>query len=119
MLVFILSVLVIMLFLTIHFRIKNNIVADFSLYRPINNTHKWVERILLILYVIITFIAFFAFKLSHKEIYALLFGFFTILTSFRAFMEYKHEREEKNYIIQLTWSIGYFIIFIGIIALFL
>lgn len=115
MYIFIISDLVAMLLLTIFIRIKYNIVADFGLYRHINNAHKWVERILLLLFIIIMVVTVFEFALSQENIYVFIFGFFTLLSSFRTFMEYKYEREEKKYIIELIWAIGNFIIFIGLI----
>lgn len=74
MYIFIISDLVAMLLLTIFIRIKYNIVADFGLYRHINNAHKWVERILLLLFIIIMVVTVFEFALSQAELYVLLFG---------------------------------------------
>src|SRR5699024_4586742 len=68
---------------------------------PINNTHKWVTRIILCLGVPLLIGAF---VFSYPEIYLLLLiGLLVIQNGFDAYMEYKHQTEEKEYMIYLVW----------------
>ncbi|GGJ44818.1 DUF4181 domain-containing protein [Virgibacillus salexigens] len=109
---FILVGLVGTLSLDILIRKKHNIVFGIRLYKPVNNTHKWIENTLLIVFIFSVLIA--ALSLSYIEIYVLLFCFLTILMSIRTVMEYKKGiEEEKEYIISFVWAIGYSVIFIG------
>lgn len=110
MLGFILVVLVITLFLDLLIRKKYDITTEFSLYRPVNNTQKQLERIWLILFIIALFIDIFVF--SYTITYTLLFAFLTILIGLRALMEFKYEKEEKTYIANLLWALSYCIIFL-------
>ncbi|MYL42164.1 DUF4181 domain-containing protein [Virgibacillus salexigens] len=109
---FILVGLVGTLSLDILIRKKHNIVFGIRLYKPVNNTHKWIENTLLIVFIFSVLIA--ALSLSYIAIYVLLFCFLTILMSIRTVMEYKKGiEEEKEYIISFVWAIGYSVIFIG------
>ncbi|WP_047984087.1 DUF4181 domain-containing protein [Ornithinibacillus californiensis] len=115
MLVFILAVLIITILLDLFIRKKHNIVYEFSLYRPVNNAHKWFEWIFLFLFIVVIIVSVFILFYT-TEIYAMLFGFLMILTAFRSIMEYKYEKEEKNYVINFLWTIGHLVIFIGVIS---
>ena len=93
-------------------RKKYNIPFDFQPNRPINNTHKWFEVILLILLLIGIPITMFVF--SHNELFALLLVFLTIYYSVRTILEYKYGvREEKQYFKNFIWAIGSFFTFIA------
>src|SRR5699024_1800424 len=77
----------------------------------INNTHKWVTRIILCLGAPLLIGAF---VFSYPEIYLLLLiGLLVIQNGFDAYMEYKHQTEEKEYMIYLVWMMGTFVILFG------
>lgn|SRR5690554_6753879 len=93
-------------------RNKLNIDFDLQLYRPVNNAHKWLENILILLFIIGVIIV--ALILTYKEIYIFFFGFLAILMSIRTYMEYKHGiKEEKQYVSSFVYMLGYLVIFIG------
>ncbi|GAB3802697.1 DUF4181 domain-containing protein [Virgibacillus kimchii] len=109
---FILLGLVVTFIADILMRRKHHIDFEFRLYRPVNAAHKWMEITLFILFIIGLTMA--AFLLPQKAIYAVLFGFLTIDCGIRAYMEYTYGiKEEKEYMINFIWTIGYGVIFIG------
>ncbi|RDW20062.1 hypothetical protein CWR48_04885 [Oceanobacillus arenosus] len=79
-----------------------------------NNAHRWVERILLLLFLIIIGVGVFKFTLSQMDPFVILFGYFSILFGFRAVMEFKYERGEQEYVINLIWAIAWCILFIAL-----
>ncbi|WP_047986006.1 DUF4181 domain-containing protein [Ornithinibacillus californiensis] len=111
-LIFTITVVVIMLLLMFIVRKKLKIKTEIGLYKYINKTHKWGERILLLLFFITLSIAYFGFY--YVEVY-LIFIFFLAQSIFRAFMEWKYEREEKEYIISLIGAGTSVVLFIGVL----
>lgn len=110
MIIFAISVLAIMLIFIKFIRKKYNIVPYPKPYRHINNIHKWGERFLILLAIIL-------FILSYIIEWYLIFGFAIascIANGFRAYMEYKHQREEKEYIITFIETLGISIILVGL-----
>ncbi|MBB4825767.1 hypothetical protein HNO89_003003 [Sporosarcina luteola] len=98
--------LVISSVLTKYIRNKYNII-DPQRIRYVSNTHQWVEIPLVVLGII--FIVLFWF-IEGSVFYYFAIAIFAVVPLFRAFVEYKYEREEKEYIITLInfglWSIG-------------
>jgi dipeptide/tripeptide permease len=81
----------------------------FSMYRPLNNLHKWLERSILIALII-------SFLVANEEIRSYVFIVLILfLQLFRMFMEWKYNREEKEYIMNGVGVI-FFSILIGIIV---
>ncbi|SHG60377.1 DUF4181 domain-containing protein [Ornithinibacillus halophilus] len=111
-LLFFITVMLIAFILTVIIRIKHKIPYDFlSVYRHVNKTHKRGELLLILIFITITLLSFFVF--SYREFYVLLSIFCTILLGYRSYMEFKHEREEKEFMISLIWGSGWFTLFIG------
>lgn len=112
MLVYMLVVLGITFIIDLIIRQKLNIDFEIGLYRPVNNTHKWLENILILLLVIGVIIV--ALIFTYKEIFIYFFGFSTILLSVRTYMEYKHGiKEEKQHVSSFVYMVGCLVIFIG------
>lgn len=72
-------------------------------YRSVNTFQKWIERTIIIAFLISLWFV------DHTL--PLLIAFFLVLTSFRTFMEWKYEREKKEYIITLFSIFLYLLIF--------
>ncbi|WML46602.1 DUF4181 domain-containing protein [Neobacillus sp. PS3-34] len=66
-------------------------------YRPHNSVHKWGERTILLIFVCIYPILIFYDDLSINPNYGL-FSFLVVLNLFRTIMEWKYDRESKEYI---------------------
>lgn len=113
MIVFSILVLLLSYLVTFIVRRRYNIIADFDNYRHVNNMHKWIELILLILFLLISAVLIFVFSIT--EVYLLSAGNFVILCGLRTFMEYKYDREKKEYIIDFIWGIGAIVLFVGIL----
>lgn len=95
MLLLLIALLIIRFLLTSYVREKYNIIRGSHSYPPINNTHKWVNRLLLILFIVSILLAFFVNPL-FVYVFSLVIVIYPV---FNAFMEYKHEKEEKEYIV--------------------
>ncbi|MFD2043080.1 DUF4181 domain-containing protein [Ornithinibacillus salinisoli] len=109
-LLFILLVVILTSILAYYIREKYTYYTSHR-YPPINNTKKWVDRILQLLMV---FNIIGAFVFSNTEIYLIIFIVLVIIQNgFSAYVEYKHEREENEYMISLVWMIGSLIILVG------
>jgi hypothetical protein len=67
--------------------------TPWGIYKPINDTQKWLERSLLIVHVILLLVI--------DDIFLLTILFFALLNSLRAFMEWKYEREKKIFVLTL------------------
>ncbi|AKL86600.1 DUF4181 domain-containing protein [Bacillus atrophaeus] len=72
-------------------------------YKPVNSTQRWLEIVLLISYLI---------ALIYFPTEYMIILFFLLLSSFRAFMEWKYEPEEKQYIYNLFGTCLFLVIFI-------
>ncbi|GKV54337.1 hypothetical protein NCCP2222_02840 [Sporosarcina sp. NCCP-2222] len=98
--------LIISSMLTKFLRNKYNII-DPQRIRYVSNTHQWVEIPLVVLGVIFIFLFWF---IEVPVLFYIAIAIFTVVSLFRAFVEYKYEREEKEYIITLLdfgiWSIS-------------
>lgn len=82
----------------------------FSMYRPLNNFHKWLERFILIALII-------SFLVADQEIRSYVFIVFILFLQLcRMFMEWKYNREEKEYIMNGV-SVIFISFLIGIINL--
>lgn len=111
--IFIISVLLIQSLLTLYVRKKYTIEVNVFPYRTVNKTHKFVTRILIIL-IIIYFIGLWF--TNYFELFAILLLITIIfLNGFTAFVEYKYEREEKDYIISLISTLSSFILLVGLL----
>jgi Domain of unknown function (DUF4181) len=111
--IFVSLVIVLSFLVTFIVRKRYNIPSEYGLYRHVNNLHKWVERILLIFFG--TSLIIFVFVFSFTEVYLFAIGYFIILSGVRAIMEYKYDREEKQYVIEIIWMISASILFVGIL----
>lgn len=81
---------------------------------PINNTHKWVGRIVITL-VILCLICGYIFY-DYFELIFLLIGALAVFSNgFDTYMEYKHDREEKEYLVNSVSFIGSIVVLIGAI----
>ncbi|MDM5188681.1 DUF4181 domain-containing protein [Bacillus sp. DX4.1] len=76
------------------------------IYEHVNHVHKWGERIILLTYLVVSFICIFSF--NDINLAYLIWSYFFVLCLFRAWMEWKYERESKEYFI----SIGTLIVFV-------
>ncbi|WP_210367466.1 DUF4181 domain-containing protein [Bacillus sp. REN3] len=74
-------------------------------YEGVNRKHIWIERAMLAVFLIMMWYI--------DEWSKFLVAYFIVFFGFRAFMEWKHERERKEYIVT-TAGLGMFIIFIGV-----
>ncbi|OIK10648.1 hypothetical protein BIV60_20570 [Bacillus sp. MUM 116] len=80
--------------------------------RPVNTFHNWTLVILIVLYIAASITLDFA---STKY---LIFIFITISQGVRVFMEWKFEREGREYFISL-WGFSWFLVFtVSLIILF-
>ncbi|WP_342560313.1 DUF4181 domain-containing protein [Psychrobacillus sp. FSL W7-1457] len=80
-------------------RRKYNITTPDSFFKFVNNTHKWIEIFLFVLVIIIIGLFWFV---QHWVWVYLLIAIGVVLLSLRAYVEYKYEREERQYIITLV-----------------
>jgi uncharacterized membrane protein YidH (DUF202 family) len=76
------------------------------IYHPVNNFQTYTEIILSIILIVSIYFL--------DNLGMMFFVYFSVLNSFRAFMEWKYERETKRYLLSLFSAI-YFIIFIGVL----
>lgn len=112
---YLLTVLVLMIMASLYLREKYDIVFDFfSIYRPVNEKHKWIERILLIVDIILIII--FGIILTSIQIFAILFASIAILEGLRTYMEYKYFKEAKAYYLHMVGAVGNFFLFIGVLV---
>ncbi len=77
------------------------------IYEHVNTFHKWGERLVITLFLIIVAYASFS-REPIIEIKYIFFIFYLVLYSFRAWMEWKYTKNEKEYIITI-YSIGLFL----------
>ncbi|KUO51935.1 MAG: hypothetical protein APF76_06775 [Desulfitibacter sp. BRH_c19] len=75
---------------------KFNIKKKKGLYKHVNKVHKWSEVVIIIALITMTFFS----KSSELRQYYLPI-FFTVLFGFRAFIEWKFEKESKVYILSI------------------
>ncbi|MEN2768460.1 DUF4181 domain-containing protein [Ornithinibacillus xuwenensis] len=109
---FILPVSIVMFLISFFMKRKFSIDIDYG-SRPVNNTHKWIDRILLILMSMCVVGAFLSFNL---QVYLfLLIGLATIGNGLSAYMEYKYDREAKIYLIHILRLVGCLIIAAGLV----
>lgn len=102
--------LLIILLVEILLRRKYN--TGFHRYRPVDHIHKWIERILVVLFIIGAFFVVYFHALYGG--FLVVFAFSAILGFLRAYMEYhKGVKEEKKYIIQLLVGGCYTGLFVG------
>ena len=73
---------------------KYNIKKQKGIYKHLNKVHKWVEVVLIIAIILMSFI----------NAYYSLIGL-NVLLGFRAFMEWKFEKESKTYILGIVDTI--------------
>ena len=76
----------------LHIPRKNTII-----YKPVNNIHKWGEFSIFTIYLITSFILIVNF--DYINIGYLIFVFLIVLHVFRTCMEWKYDKESKEYII--------------------
>ena len=80
------------------------------IYQPVNKSQKKGERVLLVLFFISLFIQI-VYSSPSFETSTVLIIFLIVLNLYRAFMEWKYQKESKEYIITLC-SLVFFAIFI-------
>ncbi|MBO1580751.1 DUF4181 domain-containing protein [Bacillus sp. XF8] len=86
------------------------------IYRPVNRFHKWGERIIIIIYLVAGFVCIYTSEYI-KGAY-ILFIFLGTQQLFRAYMEWKFDKESKEYVISLLGVFCLIITFNGMIYLF-
>ncbi|MGG3523510.1 DUF4181 domain-containing protein [Bacillus pseudomycoides] len=69
------------------------------LYEPVNELHKWGERIIIIIYLVAGFVCIYTSEYI-KGVY-ILFVFLGTQQLFRAYMEWKYDEKSKKYVISL------------------
>ena len=106
--VFIIFIVAIKFLLTKFHRKKYNIIIYPNSDRYINNTHKLVERVLISIAITLLILSYFFVYLIIGIAFIAL-----ILLLFQAYMEYKYEQEEKEYILTILDTITYLIVIIG------
>lgn len=110
MLIFTIVVLLIMFIVSAILKKKYNIQQDFAPLRYYSKAHKWVERTLFLGFVIIIILVYMNY--TSAELYLFL-GYLVILFGYRTYMEYKHEREEKEYLLTLVLTCSALVLFVG------
>jgi hypothetical protein len=75
-------------------------------YEPVNLVHKRAERILFWGYLIIFMGFIFA---ESRYASSLIFGFLLLIHALRAYMEWKHERKTKEYLITANTFCWFFV----------
>ncbi|GGA81245.1 DUF4181 domain-containing protein [Ornithinibacillus halotolerans] len=78
--------------------------------RAYSNLDRLIQRIFIIGFVIILAVIYFV--LTPADIY-ILFGFAVLFLSYRTFMEYKYDREEREYLLSFVSTLGLFILFVS------
>ncbi|MEY8348102.1 DUF4181 domain-containing protein [Bacillus cereus] len=86
------------------------------IYKPVNNIQKWGEISIFIIYLITSFILIV--NVDYENIGYLFFIFFIALYVFRTFMEWKYDKESKEYVISFLGVICLMISFSAVIYLF-
>ena len=99
--------------LTKFIRRKYNII-DPKRIRYMSNTHKWVEIPLVVLGVI--FLVLF-WIMENSVLLYLVIAVFVVVPMFRAFFEYKYERDEKEYMITLL-NLGILSVYLGALLVY-
>ncbi|WP_257129016.1 DUF4181 domain-containing protein [Bacillus pseudomycoides] len=69
------------------------------IYRPVNSFHKWGERIIIILYLVSGFVCIYTSE--YIKVVYILFVFLGTQQLFRAYMEWKFDKESKEYVLSL------------------
>lgn len=111
--VFIIAVIVLLLFLLEKLlRKKWNIPRKSITERYVNDTHKWIERYMLIGYLIVSGILIFMFK--NIYIRYLIGIYLLVLFIARAWMEWKYDRESREYKLEICNIVG-FLFMIGLL----
>lgn len=104
--VFIVAVIVLVLFLLEKLlRKKWNIPRKSITERYVNDAHKWMERYLFIVYLIVSGILIFTFE--NIKVGYLIWTYLVILFIARAWMEWKYDRESREYKVEICNIIGF------------
>ena len=92
-------------------RININIQEINGLYKHVNQIHRQLEILLSVLLIVIFCIIGFVYpkRLEPHNILVLL----TVLSSFRSFMEWKFNKQSKQYILYILNSSVFLLVFIG------
>ncbi|WP_442598122.1 DUF4181 domain-containing protein [Neobacillus sp. D3-1R] len=83
--------------------------SNWAFYKSVNTTHKWIERIIFIGFMILLWFV--------EDTFLLMIAFFFTLFTVRAFMEWKYERMRKEYLVTL-FSIINLILFLSMVTIF-
>lgn len=81
------------------------------IYEPVNLVHKRAERILFWGYLLIYTVLLFS---GYQYASYFIFGFLLLLNGLRVFMEWKYDRERKEYIISIN-ALSWFTLFVAYI----
>ena len=73
------------------------------IYKPLNERHKRWQRIIVVIYIIGLMIH--GFSSSEIDIYVLNIIFLTVLYLHRAFMEWKYDKDAREYIITFSGTV--------------
>ncbi|MBO9130810.1 DUF4181 domain-containing protein [Bacillus sp. 165] len=90
-------------------RKKLNIPKKGYIYQPVNNIQKWGERVLLIVYM--------GLLVSGINVKYIIPAFFITFYIFRTWMEWKYDRESKEYVISIMAFI--FLLLVLLVLMFL
>ncbi|MDR7071507.1 DUF4181 domain-containing protein [Fictibacillus barbaricus] len=103
------------------FRKKFNIPKKYGFwYRSVNGFHRWGEILIIFIFVIVGGIMGYG-NMKEGANWISKYWFFIfiiILSAFRILMEWKYDRESKEYIVQFFSFIGFTAIFLPILILF-
>lgn len=113
---FITSVMLVTLLLTLWVKRKFTIEVNVWAYRTINNTHKVVKRICLFFAIVCITGLFISNYYEFFGIILMIVVIFSLI--YDTYVEYKYEREEKDYLISLVHTISALVISIGVFSYF-
>ncbi|MGI6307496.1 MAG: DUF4181 domain-containing protein [Dethiobacteria bacterium] len=101
----------------IYIRRKFNIKISGFFYTPTNKIHKYGERFLLILFLMVGGIAIFGYSVPIEPPYWYTIPFM-LWCIFSAFMEWKFDKDSKKYILSLLEFAFILILLLGLIHLY-
>ncbi|MED2793460.1 DUF4181 domain-containing protein [Bacillus wiedmannii] len=103
-------------FLEQFLRIKLNMEKrGFFGYKHVNSLHVKIEIGLIIIYIIGS--CYYMFKFEHSKMAYVMFIYLGISSTLRAWMEWKYNRESKEYILSITGMVA-FILMLSILVYF-
>lgn len=109
---FLVVIFITLLFLEKLLRRKWDIPRKSATERYVNDTHKWMNRYMFIGYILVSGILIF--MVENLNIAYLILIYFVILCSANAWMEWKYDRESKEYKVEI-YNLIAFVVFIALL----